>query len=169
MEGIALRPSDESHGYRIYIPSTHSIIDTTNYGTYKFTEPATPSTSDTNIFDYFFSTLNEPTIEDPPHSSPSSTHSQPLSSLSTQSEASSPNSPLPSPSTSYNSVNGGTTHDKSCPKLTTTTAQKSLRRSINNIFFSHVPTPKRHKTLTPSSTYQQRYWPIHHLTRSTIP
>ena len=169
VEGIALRPSDESHGYRIYIPSTHSIIDTANYGTYKFTEPATPSTSDTSIFDYFFSTLNEPTIEDAPHSSPSTNHSQLLSSPSTQSAPPSsssspspslpsppssssthpPTSPLPLSSTSHNSIKGGTTHHQSRSKPTTTT-RKSLRRPTHNTSFTQSPSPKRHKASTPS-------------------
>lgn len=61
---IALRQSNKSHGYRIYSPSTHSIIDTTNFDTHKFTKPVTLSTFDDSSFDHFFNILNCPIIEE---------------------------------------------------------------------------------------------------------
>lgn len=138
VDGIIPRPSNESNGYRIYIPSINSIIDTANYGTYKFTEIATPSTSDTSIFDHFFATLNDSTIKESPHTSSPSILSQPSPSPSAQSAPPSssssspfsdpPTSPSPSSSTSQNSIKGGTNYHKSRFKPTTT--RKSLRRLL---------------------------------------
>ena len=58
VNGYALRPSETSHGYLIYIASNHSIVDTANYGISK--SPTTSNSTDTNnnIVDHFIENIS---------------------------------------------------------------------------------------------------------------
>lgn len=163
VDGYALRPSDTSHGYLIYVPSTHSIVDTINYGISKSPTPSSSNEPTTNVFDQFIES-----ITDPYTSLTSATKSDTISSNSNQSTqntilggTSSPTNPSPhsskrkfsSGSSKYPKKTRRTldtkTHPSSEPINGDIDPSNILPDSLNR---SSITTRSHHKSSTPTSS-----------------